>query len=419
VVVRVGRRLFAAVLLIGLPLLSHGQQDQGLRDRDPDLDAAKKLAADLQDASFRRGPFYLLSRFRISDAGYTQGGFVPTGDQNGGLSLTLEAPHRMYFVPHKKVILSAEAVPGYSLFREGENGNQLNYLLRGDAHLLLNHLYLDVYASTADQLRAHVADINRLATAKEDEIGMAGELKYSSKTSALFSVRSRDLEYPDDRFQPDELPETQIPVEVLDRTERSVRGSFLHKTLPRTSFFAAGEVSEYDFPNKRAYDSRRTYYGGGAAYDAGRTQVRMEAGPVKLDFHDPLTPDYDGLSARIAASRSNGRWLYNLGADRDLGFSVFLNNAFFVSTSGSAGVNYVATRRLTLNARTFFERDEYQTPVFGRDRTDDISYTSVGFTYAIRRITVGADAGWYERSSTAFGDEAEGIRYALRLSFTP
>lgn len=415
------KRFLTVVLTTVLPLFAFGQQNQKLRDRDPDLSAAKKLASDLQQASIHRGPFYLFSRVRIADAGFSDAGGVPTGDNNDGIAVTVEAPQRLYFVPRKKTVYSVEFVPGYSWFQKGRDANQWNYLLRGDGHFLLNHLYLDLYALRADQLRAHVADLNRVATVREDEVGVAGEVKYSSRTSGLFTVRLRDTEYPTrGRYQPrDASGIAKLALNVLDREERNARVSLQHKTFPRTSFFVSAEASDYDFVNHEAHDSLRTFYGGGLNFDAGRTQMRVEAGGVKLDFDDPSQPDYSGVNANLRLSRGNGRWTYTFGADRDLGFSIFLNNSYFVSTAANAGADYVATRRLTLHAQTAAERDEYDTPVFGRSRTDDIWFSSVGFTYAIRRARVGLDVGWYERNTTAFGDEGSGIRYVLRLSLTP
>ena len=411
------RVLFLAVI-IAVPLIASAQQDQRLRDRDPDLAAAKKLWADLQNANFHTGPFYWMSRVRISDAGYTETGYLPTGDQAGGLSLTVEAPNRFYFVPRKKVIFSADVTPSYSFFSEGDNRRQFNYSARGDMHLLLNHLYLDVYASRADQLRAHVADINRLATTREDEAGVGGEVKYSSRTSALFTVRLRDTSYPLDRFQPDP-DDAHIPIEVLDREEQNARLALHHKTFPRTALFVAGERSNYDFPNRRDYKSSRTYAGAGFNFDAGRTQVRLEGGSTRLAFDDQAQPDFQGFTGQFHLTRSNGRWTTYLNADRDLGFSIFVNNPYFIATSAGVGVDHATTRRLTLHARSVHERDEYDQPVLGQTRTDTISFSSVGFTYGIRRARLGADVGWYERDSTAFGDTDSGIRYVLRLSFTP
>jgi hypothetical protein len=416
--VRVIKRLSVIAIVFGVSLAAFAQQKQKLRDRDPDLASAKKVAGDLQQANFHNGPFYLWSRFRIADAGFTDGSYLPAGDSSGGVSLSVEAPQRLYFVPRKKTVYSLEVVPAYSFFKDSGGGNQFDYLVRGDAHFLLNHLYLDFYGLRADQLRSHVADINRLATVRENEVGVQGEAKYSSRTSGLFSVRFRNGEYPENRFQPDPQ-EAHFEVQVLDRREKNARLSLLHKTFPRTSLFVAGEGSDYDFVNKQSLASRRTYVGGGFLFEGNRTTLRAEAGPTKLDFEDVTVPDYNGLTASMDITRTAGDFAYRLGGERDLGFSIFLDNPYYVATSGYLGVDYVANRRLTLHARTAYEQDEFETPVEGKTRTDEISYSSLGFTYAIRRVRAGVDVGWYQRESTAFGDTDEGIRYALRLSFVP
>jgi hypothetical protein len=416
----VSQRFLTIILSAMVPLLAMAQQDQKLRDRDPDLSGSKKITSDLQQASLHSGAFYLSSRIRLSNAGFSDSIGVPTSEDSEGIGLTVEAPQRLYIVPRKKLIFSIDFVPGYSTFSSGERRNQFNYLGRADAHFLLNHLYLDVYALRADQLRAHIADINRLATTREDETGVAAEVKYSSRTSMLLSARYRDTTYPEDRFQPDLEPDTDFnPIRLLDRNERTFRGSFLHKTFPLTSLFVSSEVSNYGFDVATYKDSRRTFYGAGAAYDSGRTQVRVEAGPVKLDFDDPQQRDYTGISGSIKASRANGRWTYTGAAERDLGFSILNGNNYFTSNTARAGINYVATRRLTLRVNSALERDEYDTPFGGIDRRDTTSFTSVGFAYAFRAVSTGLDVGYYQRDTTVGGDTDSGIRYVVHLSFNP
>ena len=402
------------ILAAVIPILVSAQATQRMRDRDPDLEGSKKVAAELQQANFHSGSWYLLSRIRISDAGFSESATLPTGDQSGGLSLSLEAPNRLYYVPHKKAILSLEATPGYTFF--GNSGtNQFNYSARADAHFLFNHLYLDVYGLRQNQLRAHVADINRLATVRSDEAGIAGEAKYSSKTSALFNIRLRDTEFPQGRYQPQD-----VPVEQLDRREKNARLSLMHKTLPLTSFFVAGERSDYSFDYRAAArDGKRTSFSGGAIWNPGRTTVRIEAGPVKLDFDDPSQRDYSGVAGSLGITRNAGRTLYNFSLDRDLGFSIFVNNNYYIATTAYAGLTRSLTRRVSLRAGTAYERDDYDVPVNGVDRRDDISFTSAGFIYAFRHLNVGADIGWYERRSTIGGEEDSGIRTVIHLSFTP
>lgn len=412
---RGAQRLVTVAVLTILASNAFAQSSQKMRDRDPDLEASRRLAGELQQANFHYGAFYLLSRIRLSDAGFSETASLPTGDQSGGLSLSVDAPQRLYFVPSKKTILTLEATPGYSFFSgDDDRSGQFNYLLRGDAHLLFNHLYLDFYAMRENQLRAHVADVNRLVTLENDEAGVVGEVKYSSRTSALFNFRLRETQFPSDRFQPEDRP-----VNLLDRQETNGRVSLMHKTFPLTSLFVSAERSDYDFDRATYKNGRRTWYGGGAVMNAGRTQLRLEAGPGRLEFDDPAQHDFSGILGSFSATRNNGRRTYSFGADRDLGFSVFALNNYFISNVLRVGVSHVATRKLTLRVGSTYERDDYDVPFNGRERQDTISFTSVGFLYNLRKLTFGSDIGWYQRESTFGGDEDSGIRYVLHLSFTP
>ena len=411
------KRLVIIVAVAALPLAALAQT-QGLRDRDPDLDGAKKIAGELQEANIHSGPFYMLSKIQISDVGFSQDYYLPTGDLGGGFNLRVEAPQRLYVVPHRKTVFSAELVPAYSFFDVGDSKGQFDYRVRGDAHFLFNHLYLDVYALRDDQLRAQIADVNRLATERNNEVGVAGEVKFSSKTSTLFSVRHREAEFPNSRYQPRDELDQIIPLNILDRSERNARVSFHHKTFPLTSLFVAGEASEYEFDRATYKDSTRRYVGAGFLRQAGRTTLRGEAGRTRLQFDDPSRRDFAGVTADLTLNRTRGRWSYGFGGRRDLGFAIFLDNDYYIAHVGRADISYSATRRLTLRGGSTLERDLYDTPVLGIKRRDTYSFTYVGFSYGLRRLRTGIDAGWFNRDSN-FVEEDSGIRWVLHLSFTP
>jgi hypothetical protein len=178
-------------------------------------------------------------------------------------------------------------------------------------------------------------------------------------------------------------------------------------------------VSDYSFRFASYKDSRRTWFGGGFAYNSGRTQIRLEGGPLKLEFDDPREPSFNGFGASFDVQRVNGRWTYVAGANHDLGFSIFAENNYYVADTAHAGVNYVASRRLSLRSNISWEQDHYDVKVRGNERKDTILFASVGFNYVIRRAQAGVDVGWYDRDSTFGGDIDSGIRYVLHLSFVP
>jgi hypothetical protein len=411
--------ILATTLAISFSALAQSQS--GLRDRDRDLEGAKKVVGEIQKANIHSGRFYMFSRIRISDAGFSEDVYLPTGDVRGGVNLRVEAPNRLYFVPHRKVVFSFDATPAYSFLgarRSSTSGvssrsGQFDYALRGDAHFLFNHLYLDLYGMRNDQLRAQVADINRLATQREDEAGIGGEMKYSSRTSAFFTARFRNMNFPGGRVQP-----SDVPVNLLDRTEKNGRVSLHHKTFPLTTLFVAVEGSKYEFDRATYKDSTRRYYGGGFIRSAGRTTLRVEAGETRLEFDDPAQRDFSGFSADAVLTRATGRWTTTLGASRDLGFSIMESNNYYISNTAHLSLTYVATRKLTLRAGTAGERDDYDVPVNGIRRRDTLTFSSIGFMYAFTRLSAGMDVGWFTRESN-FTEDDSGIRWVLHLSFTP
>ena len=407
----VARWGFLAIIGFGVSSFAFGQQSQTLRDRDPDIAAAKGIAAEVQQAGFHFGSFYFHSRLRLGDAGFSSQFSLPTGERNGGFRLAVEAPQNLYYVPHRKVIFSAELIPSYAFLTDG---GQFDYSARADVHFLFNHLYLDTYVILTDRIRAHVADINRLATVRSDETGVGGEWKHSSRTSTVFAVRRGTSRYPQDRFQPEDRP-----VELLDRDELTGRVAIHHKTFPLTSLFVATEMGKYEFTRTAFKDSSRRSLSGGFVYDSGRLQLRGEAGTTSLTFDDPAQLDFDGLTGAFSASRSLGRWSVGLGATRDIGFSVMSSNNYFEATTALASVSRTIGRRLSVRANAMRERDDYPVPVLtGLKRQDDISFYSAGFTLGVWKFDIGSDVGWYERTTTFGGDEDSGIRWLLHLSFT-
>ena len=418
--VSIGRTLLGAVVLAALPVAAAAQ----VRDRDPALAGQKALAGDLQTATFHKGFFYLLSRLQLADIGYDQEFYAPTADQSNGVSFGISAPQRLYFIPRKKIVFSVDAIPSYSFVTGSTSRGQAGYALRGDARFLFNHLYLDTFASEANQLRANTGELNSLLTQKETAVGMNGEFKYSSRTSLTFSASSRKTAFPDSRLQPN-----GIPIQLLDRTSEGGRLSVVHKTFPLTSLRLVVSSEHADFKNLPSRTSTRFFGGAGLGFDNGRMSIAAEAGLGRLDFRDPLIKDFrGGVGSASLSRRLNARWSGVLTASRDADYSILQNNGYYLLDRGSASLSYAATRRLTLHVLSQLGRDRYAVPTNGIRRIDSIQYNAGGWDYALRRMRGGFDVGYYHRSTNdPFDDpvvhlpaaEDDGIRFVIHLSFTP
>ncbi len=389
---------------------------QELRDRNRDIDESRQIANDLGRASIHKGPIYLLSSFEFSDIGYGQTFFVPTADQTGGFSFSVRAPHKLYFVPQRKVVFSAEVTPAYNVLSHATGKNQFGYFLRTDARLLLNHMYIDGYVSRTNDVRTNVADIYRLVTLRETNYGITSTLKYSSRTSLHGSAEYQQSSYPKDKLQP-----LNVPVENLAFDAHNYRVSAHHKTFPLTALLVAAERSTYNFAVAKSSDSVRTYAGAGFAFDDGRTQLSAEAGPGRLEFRDPAKHDYRGWLAKFTTSRRfSTTWAVNVSGGRDLVFSIAPNNPYFRRDSIGGQLNWNTTRKLTLHLLGNYGRDSYDTPVSGVLRRDTLEYIALGWIYTVRHISGGFDVGYFQRkSNSSIADQDSGIRGTLRLSIRP
>jgi hypothetical protein len=418
--VRSWQRLGAVVATCVVVAGTGASEAQELRDRDRTLAASRQIADDLRRARMHYGPFYLLSSIQLADIGYDQEFFVPVSDTSSGFRFGVAAPIRLYLTPNRKAYFSVGATPQWSRFGGAKAHNQAGYKTRADAQFLLNHLYLDAYAARDNELRADTGELSSLLTRKNKEVGVNGELKYSSRTSLTYSALARTQAFPleANKFQPD------FPVELLDRSEHAYRLAMVHKTFPLTSLFVAAEYAGYSFPNAVFKNSHRKYGGAGLLYESGRTTSRLEAGYSRLDFIRTNQKDFKGAVGNFGIQhRASDRWSVNGSAARDLSFSIFRDNNYYVASRASIGTAYGLTRHLSLNAAWTVIEDYYDVPTAGSKlntvarRRDRMSFPSIGWTYSSpNRFTGGFDVGYLERTSNFPITEADGIRLILHLS---
>ena len=416
----VGQRKRLIIVAMVLCACARGAFAQnGLRDRERSFSASKEIANDLRKAHFHHGPFYLLSTFQLSDIGYDSSFYVPTADRQSGFRFGIQAPTRLYIVPSKKTIYSIDFRPEFSFFKRGGKRDVFGYHARADAQYLLNHLYIDLYAENADQLRADVSEIAKLLTERAQSYGVSGELKYSTRTNVTFNAATLKNAYPLNKIQPEGLP-----INLLDRSGHNYRIAVNHKTFPLTSLFLTGEFSDYSFTTATFKDGRRSFLGAGFVNDSGRAVTRFEVGAGKFDFIQPDQHDFQGVLGNLSSSKKFGRaTTFNLAAARDLDFSIFTRNNYYIADRFSAALSWDATRRLTLTLQAAIGRDLYDVPVNGPHgflkRRDQFSFPSIGFTYGFARLRGGLDLGYVRRTSNFDINVDHGIRLLFRLSLTP
>ena len=386
----------------------------------PILDNAKRLASELQRATFHSGPFYLLSSFQIADIGYERSDqfFVPTEDQTSGITLNVDAPHRL---------LLRSLAEDHPLRRRRPRLQRLPPRRRLEPVQLPGPRRRAVPPQSPLPRRLRQprrlrcartsARLNRLVTAARTTIGVNGEIKYSSRTSFLVAGSERDTSYPRSRIQPDDQP-----VERLDRTEQNLRLSGIHKTFRKVSLSLAAEGSEYDFDNQPGFtNSQRRYVAPGLIWEGDRAGLRIEGGPATLTF--------DGGRRRIRRLPGRHRRLRAVGAaveqqparqSRPRFFGVRGQQLLHRRPGGGAADVRRDPALEPPRDRVMPAATATNTRINGVKREDDLSFISGGFLHTTRRMRGGVEVGYFQRDSN-FRRRAPEWNTADRvhLSFTP
>ena len=121
--------------------------------------------------------------------------------------------------------------------------------------------------------------------------------------------------------------------------------------------------------------------------------------------------------------RISDRWSLVGGASRELAFSIFESNNYYIADQLSLVTHYGLTRRLALDAGWTGAEDLYDIPTLGSKaggfarRRDRTSFPYIGWTYSSpNHFTGGFDVGYLKRTSNFPINEADGIRLILHLS---
>lgn len=419
------RRYAIACAVEFLTVFTLTAQTPTLRDRDREPEGRKALLADLQRARLHYGPFYLVSRLELRNLGFDQEINIPTGDEVEDVTLTVAAPQKLFFVPSKKIILSAQAEPAYVWFNDREDLRQWNYLYRGDVHLVLNRLYADIFATRSDETVRDLAEIGRLVDRKTRVAGIETEFKFTSKTAVRIRHTDTGLDYT-------RGSEADLEGERLERTEALNSLLFEHKTFPRTalSLMLESENFDFDFADNRDGNLYAIYAGAERTGTAARLigqPIRIQLGYAQLDYDDPAEKDYRGpVGTATIAFSPHRNLILNAAAERSLQFSIFESNNHYAADRAELVTTYSMGRRFDLFGSLEYGINHYFIPAIdpldgrSKNRADELTLETAGVKYRLPRGGIlGLGVGYYQRDSNFSRFNEDGIRLFVQLSISP
>ncbi len=382
------------------------------------LDLRRRMA----DAAWKPGPFRIQPSLVLSNAGVDSNLFYSPSAPVKDYTLTAGPAATIYLPIHRRFVLSAYGSPQYVWYSKTTRERTWNYYLNGAAQLSLKNVFFSLEGVYSDARERWNTEIDIRPRRKEEGYGGSALVKLAWKTSFSLGYRTVKYDYASvvygDNFDVRER---------LNRRESYANLSFYYQAASQRRLFLDFEYGKYqfEFATQAAIGDAQS----GAAYVGlefsrlgRRVKGRIRVGYKKYDVRATDGPDYQGivgdsqLSVRLAKP-----FVLRASYVRDVRFSLWYNNPYFVESRPGAGVSLYLLRFLRFDYDYSLGRNRY--PVVGGGgpdvkRFDDYSIHSAGIYFRIRKtVALGFIASWWVRNSNLDAEDDKRTFFGLNLTY--
>lgn len=373
-------------------------------------------------AAWRFGPFRIQPSLVISNAGVDSNLYYSTNEPIKDFTITAGPAATLYVPIHRKFVLSAYGSPQYVWYSKTERERTWNYYFNGAAQLSLKNVFFSLEGTYSDARERWNTEIDIRPRRKEEGYGGSVLVKAAWKTS--FSLGYRTVKYD---YESVEYAGGFNVRERLNRRESYANFSMFYQASTQRRFFLDFEYGQYEFEfaSQAAIGDAQS----GAAY-AGlefsplgrRIRGRIRVGYKKFDIRNPEVPDNGGvvgdsqLSVRLAKP-----FVIRGSYVRDVRFSLWYDNPYYVESRPGAGVSLYILRFLRLDYDYSLGRNRY--PVVGGGgpdvkRLDGYSIHSAAVYFRIKKsVALGFIASWWARKSNLAAEDDKRTFFGLNLTY--
>ena len=381
-----------------------------------------ELERKLRETPWHFGPFRIQPQLVISNAGVDSNIFYSPNEPVKDYTVTAGPAATIYLPIHRKFVLSVYGSPQYVWYSKTARERTWNYYFNGAAQLSLKNVFFSVEGVYSDARERWNTEIDIRPRRKETGYGGSMLVRLAWKTSFSLAYRMIDYDYESvvygDSFDVRER---------LNRQERYANLSLYYQASSQRRIFLDFEYGLYgfEFASQAAISDARS----GAAY-AGlefsrlgrRVRGRIRVGYKKFDVRAIDGPDYQGivgdsqLSVRLAKP-----FVIRGSYVRDIRFSLWYNNPYYVESRPGAGISVYPFRFLRLDYDYSIGRNRY--PLVGgggpeEKRLDDFSVHSGGVYFRIKKtVALGFIASWWTRDSNLDAEDDKRTFFGVNLTY--
>lgn len=357
------------------------------------------------------GPFRLSPTFVFRDIGYDNNVFRQreTDDPVSDFTATIAPTVSVNVLYRDLLIITVPIRPSYVFYRTQKHQGGWNFST--NPKFILNIMRRFVLLGEYFYRKARRRSSSEFDERAYETINQfTGRLFYETPRQTAFGLTGsiQDISYEDV-----EIPGSDTYVSrALDRTETNATAEFYYKVFRDSDFFITGGYTDYQFKNIEA--SRRNSH----SYQA-YTGIRWPIlgtirGTLSLGIKR-LTPDagylkrFFGLVGNANLEARSRLFNLRLVYNKDVEFSYWSENAFFVFRRYGGGVSFYITRFLRLDYNYSYTRSNYPEDTLKRlpdesyitfKREDITNSHSLGTAVRIvRNVGIGITLTYWQRDS--------------------
>ncbi|MCX8159475.1 MAG: outer membrane beta-barrel protein [Candidatus Saccharicenans sp.] len=397
------------LLSLALILLSTGGQAETWK--------ARELRLSWERAAWKFGPLRVQPLIIIRDAGYDSNIYYHP-EAVSDFWLTAGPGVEAYFMLRKRLIVHLFESPQYVYFFKTERERTWNNYFNGDISLSLNRFLLTAGGALNRARERWNTEID-IRPRRNEKKGFVS-LLYQRSFRVSFEVTATRIDYQYESIQYDSV---NIG-ERLSHLETFWSGKFYYRLNPRVQFFLEGEWGRYDFksPSSLGDSWSRTFYSGFEFSPTGRVRGQLRIGHKFFDVRAEGQPDFRGLVGDTSVSWTFLRPLVlRASYRRDVNFSIWSQNPFYVGNSWSAGSSlYLFRKKIRLDYTYSRLKNDYPLgEVPGSEpREDNYSLNSVALYIRIKKtVGLGLTGGLWTRDINVLNWDAERKFIGLNLTY--
>jgi hypothetical protein len=373
------------------------------------------------DAAWKFGPFRIQPSLVISNAGVDSNVYYSLIEPIKDFTITAGPAASIYIPVHRKFVLSLYGSPQYVWYSKTERERTWNYYLSGATQFSLKNVFFSLEGTYSDARERWNTEID--IRPRRMEVGYGGSVLVKLAWKTSFSLAYRTVKYD----YASVIYEGGFDVhEKLNRRENYANASFFYQAAALRRFFLDFEYGQYefDFTTQAAIGDSRSgavYAGVEVSRLGRRVRGRVRVGYKKFDVRAADGPDYQGIVGDSQLWIRLARPFVIRGSYvRDVRFSLWYSNPYYIESRSGAGVSFYLLRFLRFDYDFSIGRNRYPVLGGGPDlkRFDEYSIHSGGIYFRVRNtVALGFIASWWARNSNIAAEDDKRTFFGLNLTY--